>query len=225
MAKKIIKEAEIKKAKVEEVETEDYDEITLEDRITSIEAKVNTMFWLVIVILALVVITLIVALNIKTANNDGEEKSTNETTQQQEYQQSSYDTSDFEKITAQEIASKSKNKTIVLWIGRQGCGYCGQFAPLISQAGKNFDIPIYYIDLETFIEISQYSATIIDAEAYETLESLTSDDSKYKTFAKDNLGGTPLTLIIKNNKVIGGIGGYVDTPNIEAAFKEAGLKK
>jgi hypothetical protein len=67
-------------------------------------------------------------------------------------------------------------------------------------------------------------AYITNAEEFDTLSNLTGK-GEWETFAAENVGGTPLTLIIKNNKVIGGISGYTETENVVSAFKDAGLKK
>ncbi len=128
-----------------------------------------------------------------------------------------YDTSSFKEISPLDIKKISKGNTMVVWIGRQGCQYCSWYAPIIEQV----EMPVYYIDLLSFISISDYSAVITDEKAYTYLENLTGD-GKWETFAKDNLGATPLTLIIRDEKVIGGISGFTD--DISYAFMDAGIE-
>ena len=222
MAKKIVKDVEENVKEVEkEVLSNDYEEITLEERIVNIEKKTKASFWLNIVTLVLMVFLLVLLLgggnatNTEASGGNGSESTSQDT---------SYDTSAFTTITPDDIATVSKKKTIVLWIGRQSCGYCAAYAPYIAEAAENYGITAYYIDLATMINFDVAQPYITDEDAFNTLSSLSGSGS-WKTFAYDNIGGTPLTLIIKDNKVVGGLSGYDDTSAIEAAFKAAGLKK
>ena len=74
------------------------------------------------------------------------------------------------------------------------------------------------------IDFSVEQPYITDADEFDTLSNL-SGKGEWATFAYDNVGGTPLTLIIKDNKVIGGVNVYTDVDTITAAFKAAGIKK
>jgi thioredoxin-related protein len=137
---------------------------------------------------------------------------------------SSYDTSVYNIIKPSQIEQESKGKTIVLWIGRQSCGYCGMYAPYINEATNNYGIKAYYVDLAGLIEFNTAQPYITDEEEFGILSGL-KGEGKWDGFAEENVGGTPLTLIIKNNKVIGGLSGYADTNTIMQVFEDAGLKK
>lgn len=207
----------------EDEEEEEYEEISLDDRIANIEKKTNYTFILVIVTLIVACLTLLVSINSKGAGEEEvQEPETN--TQQSDNTATSYtyDTSAFKAIKASEIKNASKSETIVVLIARQGCSYCSYYAPVITKVAKDFGITVRYIDLATIVDFSQ--RLITDEEAYDTLSNL-QGSGEWKDFAKNNITGTPLTLIIKNNKVVGGIGGYTEADGVEAAFKAAGLKK
>lgn len=135
-----------------------------------------------------------------------------------------YDTSIYNVIKPSDIATESKGKKIVLWVGRQSCGYCEMYAPYIKEASDNYGIKAYYVDLEKLIEFNVAQPYIKDEEEFNILSSL-NGEGKWKGFAEENVGGTPLTLIIQDNKVIGGLSGYADTDTIMGVFKDAGLKK
>ena len=133
-----------------------------------------------------------------------------------------YSTESFVKILPSEIVSLSKGETIVVWVGRQSCSYCGMYAPVISDVGKDNNVIIYYVDLEDLINFDSQYPYISDERNYYILEGL--DGIKgWETFAKDNMGGTPLTLIIKDNKVIGGLSGYTEETGVLDEFKRTGL--
>lgn len=135
-----------------------------------------------------------------------------------------YDTSVYNVIKPSQIATESKGKKIVLWVGRQSCGYCEMYAPYISEASQNYGIKAYYIDLAELIEFNVAQPYIKDEEEFNILSSL-NGDGEWSGYAEENVGGTPLTLIIKDNKVIGGLSGYADTNSVMKAFENAGLKK
>lgn len=212
MAKKIEEE-------VKEVLNNDYEEVTMEERIVNIEKKANASFGLNIVILVLVIISLVFSMggSKETINGDDTSNPSGQETV-------TYDTSKFNEIAPTDIAKISAGKTVVVWVGRQSCGYCAQYAPYMEKAAEEYGITAYYIDLATMIDFSTEQAYITDADQFDTLSSL-SGKGEWATFAYDNVGGTPLTLIIKDNKVIGGLSGYTDTEGITTAFKTAGMKK
>ena len=133
-----------------------------------------------------------------------------------------YSTDSFTKILPSEIASLSKNKTIVVWVGRQSCGYCGMYAPVLEDVGKDNNVTIYYVDFEDLVSFDSQYPYISDERNYNILEGLDGVDG-WETFAKDNIGGTPLTLIIKDNKVVGGLSGYTEENGVLDEFKRTGL--
>lgn len=136
----------------------------------------------------------------------------------------SYDTSVYNVIKPSDIANESKGKTIVLWIGRQSCGYCGMYAPYIKEASDNYGIKAYYVDLAALIDFTVAQPYITDEVEFNILSNL-KGEGKWDGFANENVGGTPLTLIIRDSKVIGGLSGYADTNTIMQVFSDAGLKQ
>lgn len=122
------------------------------------------------------------------------------------------DTSAFDVISMSEIKKLSTDKTIVVWIGLDTCGYCQAYSPLLASVSNKYGITARYIDASTMTD-----------EDYEILTSLEGAEG-WENYGS-SFTGTPFTMIIKNNKIIGGINGYVETEYIEEAFNEAGIKK
>lgn len=222
MAKKneVLKEAKVEEVKeVTPVEENDYEEISLEERVANIEKRTNASFALNIVIVVLLVISLVFSIGGETKSLEDDGTETTDTTETV-----TYDTSAFKEIDASDIASLSDGEAIVVWVGRQSCGYCAAYAPYIEEAAVEYGITAHYINLANYVNFNVEQPYITNAEEFDTLSGLTGK-GEWETFAAENVGGTPLTLIIKNNKVIGGLSGYTETENITAAFKDAGLKK
>ena len=135
-----------------------------------------------------------------------------------------YSISEFKEINAREIYNESRGNTIVLWVGRQSCGYCAMYAPVMENVTSDFGIVARYIDLEKIINFNVLEPYIEDDIAFTILSNL-SGKGKWMNFARDNIGGTPLTLIIRDNQVIGGVSGYVEESSLTKTLIDAGLRK
>lgn len=194
-------------------EVEDEEDITMEDRIVNIEKKTNTLLVLMVITVLLVFVTMIF-----TMSNKG----TTTTTPTDESENSSYSTAAFDEIKGTDIAKESKGKTIVVMMGRQGCGYCAAYAPVLTLAQESYNFVTKYIDLAEIIDLSK--GTITDQDSYDALMNLDAV-SDYETFMKDNFGRTPLTLFIKDSKIIGTISGYVDSDELAKQLENNGISK
>ncbi len=207
--------------KSDEDEEEEFVELTTEERIVNIEKKTNLVLVLVAVTLVLALITMIVVINNGSSGSSSNENKTN-TSESQESGDNSYDISAFKEIRAQDIASESKSETIVVMIGRQGCGYCAIYAPIITQVAEEYGITVRYIDFLKIVDLQ--SSSITDEEAYNTIKNLNAT-KEFEGAGEEALSGTPATLIIKNNKIINYIRGAADAATVEQEFKAAGLGK
>ena len=134
-----------------------------------------------------------------------------------------YDISSFKEISAKDIANESKNDLIVIMIGRQGCGYCAIYAPLLQEVAEENNVKIRYINFLDLIDI--YTGEPNNQEEFDIIKNLPAVPDFEGFGEKASLTGTPTTLFVKNNKIIYGINGYVPKENIEAAFEKVGLIK
>ena len=94
----------------------------------------------------------------------------------------------FNEITYSEYVEK----TFLLIIIKDGCGYCEAYTPIVKEVAEEYNLPIYYINL-----------TNITEEEYTAL-------SKSNSYLKSQQWGTPTTLLMSGNTVVGSISGYVD---------------
>ena len=132
----------------------------------------------------------------------------------------SYSTDEFKIIKPSDIKTESKNKTIVVLWARQSCGYCVAYAPILTEVARNHKVTIRYVDMESIYDLYQDAPK--DEKEYNIMYNLTGD-GEYKDYGKTIVEGTPGTIFIRNNKVIGGIIGYTDSATVEAAFQSVGL--
>ena len=119
------------KEEKELTEVDEYEELTLEDRVVNIEKKVNWTFGLTVVITIISVLLLIFVLADGTdkSNSSSSNNNSNEATEVSE----DYDVSEFKEIKAQDIKKESKGKNILIYVGRSTCGYCIQYVPVLKK--------------------------------------------------------------------------------------------
>ena len=204
------------KEKIKETVADEYEELTLEDRVINIEKKVNWTFGLAVVITIISVLILIFILA------DGTEKAGNTDSQSGEPTEVSadYDVSAFKEIKAQDIKKESKGKNILIYVGRSSCGYCVQYVPVLTQVQeKSKKYQTYYIDIAKILDFSSATGGILDQEANNIMQQLD------KEFMESNWGATPLTLVVKDSKLVDSIVGYVDADTLEALIKKNGFVK
>ena len=147
-------------------------------------------------------------------------KGTTPTPSGEEEQPSGYDTSAFKEILGKDVVKESKNKTIVVLVARQNCGYCAIFAPTITEISEEYDFQVRYVDLEKIVDIYSPNWDVIDQESYDTLVNLKAV-AGFETFM-DEFGATPMTVVIKDGKIVGGIIGAYPKENVVEALKDAG---
>ena len=210
-----------KKKKVSKVVEDDEEvvELTMEERIIGIEKKQNIILVFVLVTALLSLFTFISGLGGNKTYKDEETEPTNTETQQS----ATYDTSAFTKVKAQDLEKLSKKDTIIVWIGRQGCGYCGQFAPTITSVGEKLDETIYYLDLADIFDFSTNPVTILDEEAYDLLLNFKTDGDNEGVM--EEFGATPMTLVIKKNKIVGNFVGAYDEATALEILEDEGFKQ
>jgi len=213
-------EVEKKPKKVKkEKEPKEEEEVTLEDRVARMEQKQNIILVLVSIMTVVALVTMFVVIfkdGGKTENKEEETK----TEEKQEQQTLEYDVSKFKEISAGDIENESKGKTILLYIGRSTCGYCVQFVPILKEVQENHKYTTYYLDIAKIYDYQ--NGVVLDKAAETTMLNLKTNDAQKDTMK--NFGSTPMTLVIKNGKVVDSIVGYVDAGTIETLVTSNGLE-
>ncbi len=153
-----------------------------------------------------------------------DEESGNEELEDEEDMKKGYDTNAFVKVYPSSLENLSKYNTIVVWIGRQTCGYCAKYAPVLETIKNEYNIPIYYIDLATMINFDASQPYITNQYQFDIIGNIPGE-GEWDGFADENIGATPLTLIMRDGKVIGGVSGYVDNAELDTVFNVAGVRK
>ena len=135
----------------------------------------------------------------------------NNVVQTQPEQNDKYDISMFDVINASKVVDLYKSNEIqVIYIGRETCGYCVQFLPILQQAQKDYGYKTKYLDITTVTEEDQKAI-------------LAKDNSE--KFLKTNFGATPMVMLIKNGKLVDGWIGYAEYNSFAGFLEKNGLKK
>lgn len=99
---------------------------------------------------------------------------------------------------------KSPEKNVIL-VARPTCTYCEAFAPILSEASKELNVEVNYIDTDKFSN-----------DDWTTFNNSLS-------YLSDEQWGTPLTLIVQNGEIVDVNNGYVELETIESFFTNNGL--
>lgn len=222
LAEKNINEAErllSKEKNKKEEEYDEYDEITLGDRITEIEKKITAVLWLVVVTMVVALLTLVFVISGESGKTTTTEESGTPTESTSEY-----DVSAFKEIKAQDLKKASKGKTILVYIGRSSCGYCVQFVPVLTEVQKKYNsYTTYYIDIAKILDFTGQSG-VLDEEANNIMKNLEAVKDQ-EQLMNENWGATPMTLVIKDSKIIDSLVGASDAATLENLVKNNGLTK
>lgn len=97
----------------------------------------------------------------------------------------------------------NKEAQIVL-VGREGCGWCQLFKPILEFYGDKYDFSYEYIDTDV----------LASKDLNKIIEKLEVDASKF---------GTPLLGFVKDGKVLDTINGYVDERELLVILQEQGF--
>ena len=230
---------EVEEETLEEVNdnVEDFEEVSLEDRVFNIEKKTNTIFVISIITLIIVVISMIILIaNGSSSNSTRTSSNTSNNSETESSSDENYSTAAFNKIKAQDIESVSKGKTAMIWIGRQTCGYCALYAPIVEEVQKEYGFTANYLDLYSIVDSA--TSTLADEEAYNILMDLEADKSCKSLVTDSNgsavecgdvlssrFGATPLTIFVKDNKMVGAFSGYVQASELGSILESYGFKK
>ncbi len=203
--------------KVEETNNEGFDELTTEDRLVSIEKKVNATLILVVIMAILAIINL----SILVSNNSGQTTTNEDLTPNSTDISADYDVSEFDEIKASDLSKESKNKTIVVYIGRSSCGYCVQFVPILKSVQEKYNFTTKYIDIAKIIDYN--SSSISNQDAYNLLTNMKTNSEQKGIM--EQFGSTPMTLVIKNNTIVDSIVGATDESTLTKLIEDNGFSK
>lgn len=170
------------------------------------------------VLIAMVFVLLIVVI-IKNTDSTPKVQGNNESSSEQV----GYDTTQYQSATIDEVLEMFNNKeTKVLYFGRQGCGACQMFSPILTEVQDELGFKAVYIDIDDVDEKSDAFEKVMDKLNKKYTMNVNGTDQT-KTFA-EFYGFTPTTIVISNGKMVDGIIGAASADGLKDFLKEAGIK-
>ena len=201
------------------------EEISSDERLIRVEKQVKISIILQAICLILIIVTLGICISIKGSGvkNGSSSKTNAETNETEDGEKNTYATNLFKEIKVSEVTSVSKNKEIIVFIGRQGCYWCSLYAPVLGLASEDYKFDVYYIDFGKMVDFSLAKPAVSDEEQYNALIDWF-DAGAYANEVADGIG-TPMTIFVKNGKMVNFIGGYVDGDTLNTYLKKEGFIK
>lgn len=200
------------------------EEISSDERLIRVEKQVKISIILQAICLILIIVTLGICISIKGSGvKNGSSSKTNAETNETEDGENTYATNLFKEIKVSDVTSVSKGKEIIVFIGRQGCYWCSLYAPVLGLASEDNNFDVYYIDFGKMVDFSLAQPAVSDEEQYSALIDWF-EAGAYANEVADGIG-TPMTIFVKNGKMVNFIGGYVDGDTLNTYLKKEGFIK
>lgn len=165
--------------------------------------KILKCLYVLIIIMIVNTILLIAGISGNgSSNNDSNEKTSEE-------ENIEYDVSMFKAIDADGLVSAFNSSDMqVIYFGRATCGYCVQFLPALQQAQSDFGYTTLYLDITTVSEDDLTKIVALD-----------------ESFFNEYYGSTPLTLLVKDGKIVDSQVGYSDYDTFANLLTKNGFTK
>lgn len=165
--------------------------------------KILKCLYVLIVIMIINTILLIAGIS---GNGSSSNDDTQTTTEEENIE---YDVSMFNAIDADGLVSAFNSSDMqVIYMGRSSCGYCVQFLPTLQQAQSEFGYTTLYLDITTVSEGDLTKIIALDEE-----------------FFNEYYGSTPLTLLVKDGKIVDSQVGYSDYDTFASLLTKNGFTK
>lgn len=178
--------------------------------------KILVCLYIIIALLAInVVISALKGTNWTLSSGSGDDNG-NETGTPTVNETAEYDVSNFKTITPDEFVEAYKgDKLQLIYIGRENCGFCVKFVPVLNEAQKNYNFKTLYLDINT-------ANNSVNPEGMNKIIEL---NEEFFTGENTSYGITPMTLIVKNGEIIDYQIGYSEYSTLEALVSKHFDKK
>lgn len=218
-----------KKQKLNEIDDEvivkkiDLDEIDDEEEE---EKEVTVMDMLNRIVVCLIIIAVILAINtvvLITKDGGSTTEEAEPTTTENSSSTSNYDVSMMNEVDVSGALDLFGDKgTYVLYVGRSDCSACIGYLPNLQEAQKNLGYTTQYLDLnKVSTGSSDYNEFLKKLNIDYTMT--ISGEEQTKSFS-DWFGYTPMTIIIKNGKMVDGEIGSLTYDGLIALLQENGIE-
>ncbi len=169
----------------------------------------NKMLVCLYIIIALLALNIIISA-IKGSSNSSETNKKTTTTTTETI--ANYDVSSFKAINTDEfIEAFNGSENTLIYLGRPDCGYCIKFVPVLTEVQNKYKFQTLYLDINTVSQEDVNRIIALDNDFF------TGKDTAY--------GYTPMTLIVKDGKIVDSQIGHSSASTLEALVSKYFDKK
>lgn len=171
----------------------------------------NKMLVCLYIIIALLALNIIISA-IKGSNNSSSNETNKKTTTTTTASTANYDVSSFKAINTDEfIEAFNGSETKLIYLGRPDCGFCIKFVPVLTEVQNGYNFQTLYLDINTVAKDDVNRIIALDNDFF------TGENTAY--------GYTPMTLIVKDGKIIDSQVGHSSVSTLEALVSKYFDKK
>ena len=175
----------------------------IQNEMNELLKQIRNILVVIACILLLNVIVTAMSSNGGTTNNNG-----STSTESGEQSLPVYDVSAYKEVTVDEMFTEVNTSGYkVIYVGREGCGYCKLFLDALNQAQTNFKYQTLYIDLD---KVTSDGATKMQGISAEM---------------KENFGYTPMVIVYKDGAYKDVWVGYDEYSAFEKFLTGLGMQK
>lgn len=221
-------EEEIKEVKNLEDELDDLDELDEPKDVTVMDMLNRIVVCLIVIAIILAInTTVLIFKNNDSSSSNNDTKTTNNpssTESSSNGQPSNYDVSMMEELDLSKALDlfNDKDKTYVLYIGRPDCSACVSYLPTLQEAQENLGYKTQYLNLNNVDSKSDDYTKFINKLSVKYTMTV-SGEEQTETFGKW-MGYTPMTIIIKNGKMVDGEIGAISYSTLTSLLKNNGIE-
>lgn len=225
MSKKDI-ENEIEKVKDLEDELDELDELDEPKDVTVMDMLNRIVVCLIVIaiILAINTTVLIFKNNDSSSNKDTNTSNNSGTTSDNDESSANYDVSKMKELSLSDALGlfDNKDETYVLYIGRPDCSACITYVPTLNEAQENLGYTTQYLNLNNIDTKSDDYTKFINKLSVKYTMSI-SGEEKTETFGTW-MGYTPMTIIIKDGKMVDGEIGAISYSTLVSLLENNGIE-
>jgi thiol-disulfide isomerase/thioredoxin len=175
-----------------------------------------------IIIIALLLVNIMLVIGMASNSDFSTSSSKNDNNSDEKKDTGEHDISKLREISAGELASSTKRKNTVVYVGRDSCGWSVDFMPVLNQAIDEFGLQVLYIDVAKILDYS--GSGIKDQGSYEVMMNLPAVE-EMANYMSEKFGATPMMLIMRDGKIIDTHTGYTDLATLSSFLEKNSFSK
>ena len=178
----------------------------------------NTIKYSLYVIIALLLVNVVIGIiNVNDIRSLNDNSSNSAENNNDENELPEYDVSEFKEVNYSELKKEIKSEDYtVVYYGREGCGYCSMFIPVMNDVQEDYGFKHLYFDVTQVYNFN--NNTFVDEDTYKEI-------TEINDFFEENFLSTPMIAVFKDGKFVDGTVGYQEYSTYASFIEKVGFEK